>query len=203
MLTLMFTYYEELFNTNVQHSSMNLPNNKLISKYIDGDGGSAHRRSIGSIDLTVEESDSGGGSDRSVHQLLCVKYDGPCSVSHYFKPKPTGMDVEGLKMEEAYFRGRKLQGTTFPLPQGYSEISAELQRERQKNAELIERTSILEAQIQKRDMDKVTIPVQRKEASRNSRAKRQNLVAKKLKMETKKPFRQGMTLDACHQEKQI
>ncbi|KAI8015627.1 hypothetical protein LOK49_LG05G02504 [Camellia lanceoleosa] len=50
--------------------------------------------------------------------------------------------------------GRKLQGTTFPLPQGYSEISAELQRERQKNAELIERTSILEAQIQKRDMDK-------------------------------------------------
>ncbi|KAI7984663.1 hypothetical protein LOK49_LG05G02509 [Camellia lanceoleosa] len=161
--------------------------------------------SIGSIDL------SRGGNPTAavdltgqVHQLpCCVKYDGPCSVSHYFKPKPTGMDVEGLKMEEAYFRGRKLQGTTFPLPQGYSEISAELQRERQKNAELIERTSILEAQIQKRDMDKVTIPVQRKEASRNSRAKRQNLVAKKLKMETTKPFRQGMTLDACHQEKQI
>ncbi|GMP71427.1 hypothetical protein CsSME_00029836 [Camellia sinensis var. sinensis] len=88
---------------------------------MDGDGGSAIA-TVGSIDL------SRGGNPTAavdltgqVHQLpCCVKYDGPCSVSHYFKPKPTGMEVEGLKMEEAYFRGRKLQGTTLPLPQGYS-----------------------------------------------------------------------------------
>lgn len=30
------------------------------------------------------------------------------------------MEVDGLKVEEAYFRGRKLQGTTVNLPQGYS-----------------------------------------------------------------------------------
>ncbi|RVX02735.1 hypothetical protein CK203_016324 [Vitis vinifera] len=43
-----------------------------------------------------------------------------CSVSHYFKPKHTGIEVEGLKVEEAFFRGRKLQGTTIHLPEGYS-----------------------------------------------------------------------------------
>ncbi|KAG6691463.1 hypothetical protein I3842_10G064600 [Carya illinoinensis] len=31
----------------------------------------------------------------------------------------TGIEVEGLKVEEAYFRGRKLQGTTIPLSTGY------------------------------------------------------------------------------------
>ncbi|KAL3522999.1 hypothetical protein ACH5RR_015833 [Cinchona calisaya] len=56
-----------------------------------------------------------------VHQLpCCIKYDGPTTVSHYFKPKPTGLEIDGLGMEEAYFRGRKLQGTTVSLPQGYS-----------------------------------------------------------------------------------
>ncbi|PIN02338.1 Ribonuclease H [Handroanthus impetiginosus] len=56
-----------------------------------------------------------------VHQLpCCIKYDGPASISHYFKPKPTGMEVDGLQVEEAYFRGRKLHGTTIALPQGYS-----------------------------------------------------------------------------------
>ncbi|KAH6764843.1 ribonuclease H2 subunit C-like protein [Perilla frutescens var. frutescens] len=56
-----------------------------------------------------------------VHQLpCCIKHDGPTPVSHYFKPKPTEMEVDGLKVEEAYFRGRKLQGTTVSLPHGYS-----------------------------------------------------------------------------------
>ncbi|CAI9090497.1 OLC1v1025278C1 [Oldenlandia corymbosa var. corymbosa] len=56
-----------------------------------------------------------------VHQLpCCIKYDGPTSVAHYFKPKDTGVEIDGLRIEEAYFRGRKLQGTTIPLPQGYS-----------------------------------------------------------------------------------
>jgi hypothetical protein len=41
------------------------------------------RQSEGGADLV----DLGG----KVHQLPCsIKYDGPSSVSHYFKPKPTG-----------------------------------------------------------------------------------------------------------------
>ncbi|KGN66902.1 uncharacterized protein C12B10.15c [Cucumis sativus] len=56
-----------------------------------------------------------------VHQLPCtIKFDGPCPVSHYFKPKSTGIEVDGLNLEEAYFRGRKLQGATISLPEGYS-----------------------------------------------------------------------------------
>lgn len=30
-----------------------------------------------------------------------------------------GIEVDGLEVEEAYFRGRKLQGTTIQLPKGY------------------------------------------------------------------------------------
>ncbi|CAK7336973.1 unnamed protein product [Dovyalis caffra] len=56
-----------------------------------------------------------------VHLLpCCIKYDGPSAVAHYFKAKPTGVEVEGMKVEEAYFRGRKLQGATVPIPNGYS-----------------------------------------------------------------------------------
>lgn len=32
----------------------------------------------------------------------------------------TGIEVDGLKVEEAHFRGRKLHGATLPLPDGYS-----------------------------------------------------------------------------------
>ncbi|XP_057417802.1 uncharacterized protein C12B10.15c [Lotus japonicus] len=56
-----------------------------------------------------------------VHQLpCCVKHDGSAPVSHYFKPKPTGVGDEGLPLQEAHFRGRLLQGTTLQLPHGYS-----------------------------------------------------------------------------------
>ncbi|KZV31574.1 xylulose kinase [Dorcoceras hygrometricum] len=57
-----------------------------------------------------------------IHQLpCCIKFNGPTSVSHYFKPKPSGeMEVDGLRVEEVYFRGRKLHGTTISLPQGYT-----------------------------------------------------------------------------------
>ncbi|PHT55307.1 hypothetical protein CQW23_03793 [Capsicum baccatum] len=56
-----------------------------------------------------------------VHQLpCCIKFNGPSDVSHYFKPKSTGVIVDGLSVEEAYFRGRKLQGTTVAIPHGYS-----------------------------------------------------------------------------------
>ncbi|CAK9187154.1 unnamed protein product [Ilex paraguariensis] len=87
---------------------------------MDGNGGSCEMGTVGIIDFgppTESVVDLTG----KVHQLpCCIKYDGPCSVSDYFKPKPTGIEVDGLKIEEAYFRGRKLQGTTIPLPEGYS-----------------------------------------------------------------------------------
>ncbi|KAM7500364.1 hypothetical protein LguiA_024778 [Lonicera macranthoides] len=85
---------------------------------MDGNSGSEVGTAV-SIDLRGGESavDLTG----QIHQLpCCIKYDGPCSVSHYFKPKSTGVEVDGLSMKEAHFRGRKLQGTTIPLPQGYS-----------------------------------------------------------------------------------
>ncbi|KAG5516097.1 hypothetical protein RHGRI_036965 [Rhododendron griersonianum] len=76
---------------------------------------------FGSIDLSRFNDSTAVDLKGQVHQLpCCIKYDGPSSVSHYFKPKSTGIEVDGLKMEEAYFRGRKLQGTTVHLPQGYS-----------------------------------------------------------------------------------
>ncbi|XP_023001622.1 uncharacterized protein C12B10.15c [Cucurbita maxima] len=66
-------------------------------------------------------SDSGAVDlSGKVHQLPCaVKFDGPCSVSQYFKPKSTGIEVDGLSVQNAYFRGRKLQGATISLPEGY------------------------------------------------------------------------------------
>uniref|UniRef100_A0A0R0KZ12 Uncharacterized protein n=1 Tax=Glycine max TaxID=3847 RepID=A0A0R0KZ12_SOYBN len=70
------------------------------------------------IDLKRDGKDLSG----RVHQLpCCVKHDGPASVSHYFKPKHKGVgEDEGLPLQEAHFRGRLLQGTTLPLPHGYS-----------------------------------------------------------------------------------
>ncbi|CAJ2641877.1 unnamed protein product [Trifolium pratense] len=45
-----------------------------------------------------------------VHLLpCCIKHDGPTEVSHYFKPKPTGVVGEGYS-----------KVTTLPLPPNYS-----------------------------------------------------------------------------------
>ncbi|KAK2975484.1 hypothetical protein RJ640_005793 [Escallonia rubra] len=85
---------------------------------MDGDRG-LNVGTTGTIDLSGSEAavDLSG----QVHQLpCCIKYDGPCSVSQYFKPKPTGIEIDGLNVKEAHFRGRKLQGTTIALPQGFS-----------------------------------------------------------------------------------
>ncbi|KAG6398154.1 hypothetical protein SASPL_139609 [Salvia splendens] len=82
--------------------------------------------------VAVDLSRGGAAADLTgkVHQLpCCIKHDGPTPVSHYIKPKPTAqrfdasiveMEVDGLKVEEAHFRGRKLHGTTVALPRGYS-----------------------------------------------------------------------------------
>ncbi|KAI3664885.1 hypothetical protein L6452_43496 [Arctium lappa] len=75
----------------------------------------------GIIDLGGVRSSSSVDLTEQVHQLpCCIKYNGPSPVSHYFKPKSTGIEVDGLNVKEAYFRGRKLQGTTVPLPDDYS-----------------------------------------------------------------------------------
>ncbi|KAK6150211.1 hypothetical protein DH2020_017736 [Rehmannia glutinosa] len=85
-----------------------------------GDEGSSLSASPATVDLNRNRAAAVDLTGK-VHQLpCCIKYDGPTSVSHYFKPKPTGMEVDGLRVEEAYFRGRKLHGTTVALPQGYS-----------------------------------------------------------------------------------
>lgn len=74
----------------------------------------------GSINFKGQVADLSG----EVHLLPCaVKYDGPSSVSDYFKPKSTRLEVEGLSVKEAHFRGRKLQGATISIPDGYSGIS--------------------------------------------------------------------------------
>ncbi|KAK9291709.1 hypothetical protein L1049_019658 [Liquidambar formosana] len=88
---------------------------RVFSEAMDGERGS-EMVNDGSINLNPTEPvvDLTG----QVHQLpCCIKYNGPCSVSHYFKPKQAGIEVEGLTVEEAYFRGRKLQGATI-LPSG-------------------------------------------------------------------------------------
>ncbi|KAJ4757867.1 Ribonuclease H2 subunit C [Rhynchospora pubera] len=56
-----------------------------------------------------------------VHLLPCsVKHNGPSDVSNYFKPRNTDIEVEGIRVQEAFFRGRKLHGFTVPIPDGYS-----------------------------------------------------------------------------------
>ncbi|KAI7748145.1 hypothetical protein M8C21_012908 [Ambrosia artemisiifolia] len=75
----------------------------------------------GTVDLSDVKSSSAVDLTDQIHQLpCCIKYNGPSPVSHYFKPKPTGVEVDGLEVKEAHFRGRKLQGTTVSLPHGYS-----------------------------------------------------------------------------------
>ncbi|KAL6282889.1 hypothetical protein ACE6H2_013818 [Prunus campanulata] len=75
-----------------------------------------------------EEEEQVADLSGQVHLLPCsVKYSGPSSVSHYFKPKPTGIESEGLKTQEANFRGRKLQGASIPIPNGYSGMSLQFQ----------------------------------------------------------------------------
>ena len=132
----------------------------FVLKFLEMEGiekGVAEKESSGCIDLCLGEAAVDLTGD--IHQLpCCIKYNGPCSVSHYFKPNHTGelsslflslsitfliwfsfswvrdsvvfyflfifvtigIEVDGLKVEEAFFRGRKLQGTTIHLPEGYS-----------------------------------------------------------------------------------
>ncbi|KAL3833790.1 hypothetical protein ACJIZ3_008526 [Penstemon smallii] len=85
-----------------------------------GDEGSSVTASHKTVEL-IRDSAAVVDLTGKVHQLpCCIKYDGPTSVSDYFKPKSTDMEVDGLKVEEAHFRGRKLHGTTIALPEGYS-----------------------------------------------------------------------------------
>ncbi|KAF3322502.1 ribonuclease H2 subunit C isoform X2 [Carex littledalei] len=75
----------------------------------------------GTVDLVSrDESPVVDLTDR-VHLLPCsVKHNGPSPVSDYFKPRKTDVEVEGMNVQEAFFRGRRLHGTTVPIPDGYS-----------------------------------------------------------------------------------
>ncbi|RWW67591.1 hypothetical protein BHE74_00024951 [Ensete ventricosum] len=112
-----------------------------------GRSNSGDEGSTGIIDLRPPGSSPAVDLTDRVHLLPCsIKLDGPCPVSHYFKPKQTGpydslllllsfscldevpllillldidLVVDDLCLKEAFFRGRKLQGVTVPLPAGY------------------------------------------------------------------------------------
>ncbi|XP_058072036.1 uncharacterized protein LOC131220998 isoform X2 [Magnolia sinica] len=73
----------------------------------------------GRIDLSPPDRPIPDLTDQIHHLPCCIKLNGPCPVSDYFKPKKTGIVVDGLDVEEASFRGRKLQGATIPIPEGY------------------------------------------------------------------------------------
>uniref|UniRef100_A0A7N0T3M1 Uncharacterized protein n=1 Tax=Kalanchoe fedtschenkoi TaxID=63787 RepID=A0A7N0T3M1_KALFE len=78
---------------------------------------SSSNRSGSLMNLGGEVADLTG----EVHHLpCCIKFSGPSDISHYFKPKPTGIVIEGMAVEKAYFRGRELLGATTPIPHGYS-----------------------------------------------------------------------------------
>ncbi|KAK9667777.1 hypothetical protein RND81_13G010600 [Saponaria officinalis] len=88
--------------------------------------------STGRINLTNLNKED---LSNQVHHLpCCVKFTGPTHVSHYFKPKYSGIEVDGLQVEEAFFRGRNLQGVSVPLPQGYSGFILENKNSSKDNA---------------------------------------------------------------------
>ncbi|CAA7029453.1 unnamed protein product [Microthlaspi erraticum] len=77
---------------------------------------------MGTIDLrAAADENSVPDISSQVHQLpCCIRFDGPSQVSHYFKPTSSEVEIDGVRTEEAHFRGRKLQGATISLPSGYS-----------------------------------------------------------------------------------
>ncbi|XVE51681.1 hypothetical protein DITRI_Ditri02bG0061100 [Diplodiscus trichospermus] len=79
------------------------------------------RGTTGSINLGQKDKEEKVNLSGQMHHLpCCIKFNGPCSVSQYFKPKTEGIEIDGLAVEESHFRGRKLQGTNISLPNGYS-----------------------------------------------------------------------------------
>ncbi|CAE6038899.1 unnamed protein product [Arabidopsis arenosa] len=77
---------------------------------------------MGTIDLrAATDENSIADLSSQVHQLpCCIRFDGPADVSHFFKPQSSDVEIDGVRTEEAHFRGRKLQGATISLPSGYS-----------------------------------------------------------------------------------
>ncbi|KAM0893767.1 hypothetical protein ACQ4PT_024900 [Festuca glaucescens] len=67
------------------------------------------------VDLSPAAIDLG-----RVHLLSCgIRNNSAVAVSDYFKPRDNGVEVDGIRVEESFFRGRKLQGATVALPDGY------------------------------------------------------------------------------------
>lgn len=53
-----------------------------------------------------------------IYYIVCVLLNAVSSTHECLNC--VEMEVDGLKVEEAYFRGRNLHGTTVALPHGYS-----------------------------------------------------------------------------------
>ncbi|WRX26565.1 Ribonuclease H2 [Theobroma cacao] len=65
-------------------------------------------------DHIMIHDDIGSDSDDSASSLSSVE------SFESFASASMGMEIDGLAVEEAHFRGRKLQGTTISIPNGYS-----------------------------------------------------------------------------------
>ncbi|PKA62644.1 hypothetical protein AXF42_Ash012231 [Apostasia shenzhenica] len=85
----------------------------------EGDGGFVGEMS-GRIDLGLRDPSAAVDLTGSVHLLPCVvRQNGACPISQYFKPRKSDLVIDGLVVKEAFFRGRRLQGFTVPIPEGY------------------------------------------------------------------------------------
>lgn len=61
-----------------------------------------------------------GDTVAKVHHLPCnIEHTGTAPVASYFMPNATGTIVDGLPIQEAAFRGRRLKGVQLPLPSGF------------------------------------------------------------------------------------
>ncbi|KAI4977906.1 ribonuclease H2 subunit C [Hordeum vulgare subsp. vulgare] len=83
------------------------------------------------VDLSPAATDLG-----RVHLLPCgIRHNSAAAVSDYFKPRDTDVEVDGVKVEEAFFRGRNLQGATVALPDGYRGYVLEKKKNEEKDAQ--------------------------------------------------------------------
>ncbi|PSC70516.1 ribonuclease H2 subunit C isoform B [Micractinium conductrix] len=71
--------------------------------------------------MAARRVDTVGAPEQVVHLLPAqVQHDGPAAVAAYFRPQPTGSEVDGLPLLQCSLRGRTLAGVQLPLPAGYS-----------------------------------------------------------------------------------
>ncbi|KAL7605904.1 hypothetical protein Lser_V15G15740 [Lactuca serriola] len=91
------------------HSSWNTPKVEVVHCYSNSSTPPSHRRLL--LHVAVDLTDQ-------IHQFpSCINHDRP---SLFLATSDINQLVDGLNVKEVCFKGRKLQGTTFPLRDGYS-----------------------------------------------------------------------------------